>query len=357
MPVLVLMVLAATQAPVAWTDRSQWPRGVGVADFDTASRAELFAYAEALEALPDDVGEALGVRQADVKALRRWKAGREAVVLRNLRDALKSCTAVAAFCPPSAPQTLHQAAIQGTTLLDLVAPAFHGWRDEARRFHATYVREVARLALLSSRISSEVAPVAEGEDFGEALPDRTFVFTFDDGPTGVGGETDTLLAVLDGLGQHSIFFTVGDAVHARGSIARLYDDHCLASHGMKHESHVVSKRAAERLDGWHDELRRLEPSHASLRWWRPPYGQRTAAQVEALAAEGVTTMLWNIDSQDWQAPTDRARVTGRVVTLMLLWRRGVLLFHDVHPVAREVVPQVVGAVGAAVTFADCRSLR
>ncbi|MBL8920992.1 MAG: polysaccharide deacetylase family protein [Myxococcaceae bacterium] len=357
MPVLVWVVVAATQAPVAWTDRAQWPRGVGVADFDTASRAELFAYAEALDALPDEVGEALGVRQGDVKALRRWKAGREAVVVRNLRDAMKHCTAVAAFCPPLAPQTLHEAAVQGTTLLDRVAPAFHGWRDEARRFHATYVREVARLALLSSRISSEVAPVADGEDFGEAMPDKTFLLTFDDGPTGVGGETDKLLGVLAGLQQHAIFFTVGDAVHARGSIARLYDDHCLASHGLKHESHVVSKRAAERLDGWHDELRRLEPSPTSLRWWRPPYGQRTKAQVEGLADEGVTTMLWNIDSQDWQAPVERALVTGRVVTLMLLWRRGVVLFHDTLPVAREVVPRVVGAVGAAVTFSDCRTMR
>lgn len=356
MHALLLVVLTAAK-PVAWTDRANWPRGVAGADFDTASRAELFAYAEALAALRDDVGDELGVKRGDVRALTRWRAGREAVVLRNLKDATKSCSAVAQFCPPSPPQSLHEAALQATTLFERLAPVFHPWRDEARRFHATYVREAARLALLSSRISSEVAPVAEGEDFGEALPDRTFLLTFDDGPTGEGGETDKLLGVLDDLDQHAVFFTVGDAVHARGSITRLYDRHCLASHGMKHESHVTSPRTAERLDVWHDELRRLEPSHTSLRWWRPPYGQRTGAQVESLAHEGVGTMLWNIDSQDWQAPADRALVAGRVATLMLLWRRGIVLFHDVHPVAREVVPGLVRAFDSAVTFSDCRTMR
>ena len=72
---------------------------------------------------------------------------------------------------------------------------------------------------------------------------------------------------------------------------------------------------------------------------------------------GVGVMLWNIDSQDWQAPKDASLVAGRVLTLMLLWRRGVILFHDVHPTASAALPQVFDALdGGAANWLDCREL-
>lgn len=30
----------------------------------------------------------------------------------------------------------------------------------------------------------------------------------------------------------------------------------------------------------------------------------------------------------------------RLITLMLLWRRGILLFHDIHPKARTALPGI-----------------
>ena len=150
-----------------------------------------------------------------------------------------------------------------------------------------------------------------------------------------------------------MFFTVGDAVHARKTVSGLYDGHCLASHGASHQSHVTSAPVASRLDAWNAELGALQP----LRWFRPPYGQRTLAQVQALSKQNIAVMLWNIDSQDWQAPKDTTLVTGRVLTLMLLWRRGVVLFHDVHPVARGVLPGLVSQAGEAAQWVDCRGLK
>ncbi len=153
--------------------------------------------------------------------------------------------------------------------------------------------------------------------------------------------------------QHATFFTVGSAVHARRSITGLYSNQCVGSHGLTHDSLVTSPAAAGALAAWNSELASL----TSLRWFRPPYGQRTAAQVAELERSGVRVLLWNIDSQDWQAPRDSTLVTGRVLTLMLLWRHGVVLFHDVHPAAREALPTIFGALrGAGVRWVDCRTL-
>lgn len=356
MHALVLVVLTMTKPPVAWTDRAGWPSPVSTPkDFDRASRAELLVFVEALSALPGGslVAAEVGLKHGDVGALEAWKQHRRAVVLDNFQRAMSTCTGDELLCPAKEPGSFEALVTQATPMLESLPDTHRAWRTEARRFHALYVRELARLAMLSSRVSSEVALLDASEVTGERFGDRQFLLTFDDGPTGVGGETDALLPVLASQGQHAVFFTVGDAVHARKTVKGLYDGHCLASHGASHQSHVTSAPVAGKLDAWNAELGAIQNP---LRWFRPPYGQRTLAQVQALSKQGITTMLWNIDSQDWQAPKETGLVQGRVLTLMLVWRRGVVLFHDVHPVARAVLPGLVSEAGSAAQWVDCRGL-
>jgi hypothetical protein len=68
-------------------------------------------------------------------------------------------------------------------------------------------------------------------------------------------------------------------------------------------------------------------------------------------------VLWNIDSQDWQAQVTPPLAAGRVESLMLLWRRGIILFHDIRPKARLALPQLWRALeGSGVRWMDCREL-
>ena len=89
--------------------------------------------------------------------------------------------------------------------------------------------------------------------------------------------------------------------------------------------------------------------------FRPPYGQRTVELVteqERLAHAPV--MLWNIDSQDWNPKMPTERVADRVQKLMLLWRRGIVLFHDVHPKARVAIPHLASfAHAGGLSWAGC----
>jgi peptidoglycan/xylan/chitin deacetylase (PgdA/CDA1 family) len=105
-----------------------------------------------------------------------------------------------------------------------------------------------------------------------------------------------------------------------------------------------------------DLLRRTFPALADATvLWRPPYGRRTADAAKILAAKKSRVVLWNLDSQDWNPKMDPAMITDPMISLMLLWRRGILLFHDVHPKATAVVPALVRAFGAAVSWQDCHA--
>ncbi len=354
---LLMVVLAV--APVAWVDRAGWPQPVStVKDFDRASRAEVLVFVEALSSLPLEVrgnslAQEVGLKHGDLGALEAWKRSRKALLLENFRRGAASCSADDVLCPAKLPESFAALATSATPMLESLPDEYATWRTKARQFHATHVRELARLAMLSSKVSSEIARLDDAEVTGEAFGDREFLLTFDDGPTGAAGETDALLPVLKSMEQHAVFFVVGDAMHARKPEKALYDGHCVGSHGSSHQSHVTSPKVAAQLDPWNQEL---ASSMGPVRWFRPPYGQRTLAQTQALSKQGISVMLWNLDSQDWQAPKDTALVEGRVLTLMLLWRRGVVLFHDVHPVAKKTLPGLVSAVSQAVTWRDCRKL-
>ena len=68
--------------------------------------------------------------------------------------------------------------------------------------------------------------------------------------------------------------------------------------------------------------------------------------------------LWQIDSQDWSNKVGAEASGQRVLTLMLLWRRGVLLFHDVHRKAEGGLPWLLQAThGVPLQWQDCRSYR
>ena len=68
-------------------------------------------------------------------------------------------------------------------------------------------------------------------------------------------------------------------------------------------------------------------------------------------------VLWNIESHDWDDSLTPDDVRQRVMSLMLLWRRGFILFHDVHPRARVVVPQLISWLARdGITWVDCHAI-
>ena len=358
---------AAGPKEVAVADRSLWPTALRTPrDFDTASRAENLMFAQVLgdlEAHTEDLPALLGVKQVHGESVRRWLTAVKETVVQNLRAARASCaTPEELGCAGEVPTPTTLGA-QGRAFVAGLAPEYKAWRDMDARFYSLYAREQLRLAALFPSPTSEILTLAPGEITGSDWPDRQFLLTFDDGPTPAGGGTDRLVALLAKHHASGFFFVLGDSLETRlgktGPVAlqTLYQGQCVGSHGQEHKSH-------QKLATWKDSVTASRGRVESLGLagtpkvlFRPPYGQRTEELTRFLTDEGASVVLWNIDSQDWNASVAPGPTTDRVINLMLLWRRGILLFHDVHDKVHVAVPRVLDfARSAGLEWKDCKAL-
>jgi peptidoglycan/xylan/chitin deacetylase (PgdA/CDA1 family) len=131
---------------------------------------------------------------------------------------------------------------------------------------------------------------------------------------------------------------------------------CVGAHGWTHTSH-------SRRPDWKDSvtstlgLIQADMPQSYRGWFRPPYGQRRADSGAFFAANHIGVMLWNIDSQDWNRKISAEQARQRVLSLMLLWRHGVILFHDIHPKAKVAIPWLLAQTSAdGVQWVDCHAL-
>lgn len=365
---LVMAGLAQAAGPgaVASVDRSLWPDSVASpAGFDRASRAEVLSFAHALSESERDGDDTLRDRlklkhtQFDQSALDRVRTIYWRRLAANYTLASTNCMQSEPFCLGPLDETaFRKAAAAFTHALD---DRYAAWLVASQRFHRTYLDELLRLASLFQRTSSEVATYSPGELTGNELADRHFLLTFDDGPTRTGGNTDKLLDALRKQHLNATFFVLGEPLQARlqqnapGELSRTYQGMCVGSHGWQHKSHSAWPQ-------WQDSVTRsiglvrnsLPSSYVPL--FRPPYGQRRADSGAFFDAHGLRVALWNIDSQDWSSKMDADQVKQRVLTLMLLWRRGVILFHDIHAKAWAVVPWLVEQTsGTDLQWVDCHT--
>ncbi|MGN6528736.1 MAG: polysaccharide deacetylase family protein [Burkholderiaceae bacterium] len=351
-------------AVVAKADLALWPGSIATrAGFDRASRAAILVYADAL-ADAGRLSEAgmrarFGVRSVDAASTRRWMDQALAQAVANYRLAAADCAPGDWTCvaPPATPAALVAAAAGWNDALP--APR-RAWRDDFAAFARAYAGEQLRLAALFPQVTSEIDRFGEDEWNGDALPDRSFQLTFDDGPTPPGGTTEATLRMLDAAGRHAVFFLLGSGLQARAArpdaaaFVALYANQCVASHGWEHQSH-------QHWALWQDSVVRTKallaatfPRAEVMPYFRPPYGQRRADSGPFFEAQGLQVALWNLDSQDWSAHVGPSDVIDRMISLMLVRRHGVMLFHDVHPKAKEALPAIFAKVGDAVDWRDCR---
>jgi peptidoglycan-N-acetylglucosamine deacetylase len=348
---------------VARSDGSPWPEPIAsAAAFDRASRAEILVVAAALrDAAKLDAAALMRqfhIEQADTASVRKVAARLAGVLLDNYRIASAACAAGEVFCEPIADRVALSAA--GRAIAAELPEKYRAWYGDARQFATTYAAELVRLAALFPTISSEIDLFSPVEHDGFELPDRHFQLTFDDGPAARGGQTDALLKVLHEKGLHAFFFLLGEELEARlrqddaPALRQLYAGQCASLHGWKHLSHATWAEWQSSVLRTRALVQATFPEQYRPRF-RPPYGERLPDSGAFFNANGLTVALWNINSQDWNDFMTTDDVARRVATLMLLWRRGVILMHDIHPKAALAVPRLLDRYrDAGVVWEDCR---
>jgi len=362
-----LVCLGAVAAPndPATLDRTTWPEPLSSPVlFDVASRAEILTFAHALlvsEGLDENgLKERLGLKVINMDAIDKVRQRLWQRLLANYNFAQQSCDQDASFCYYVEDMaSLREQAGK----FEVADDSFYvKWAEPSAGFHRRYLDEQLRLAALSPQISSEIALLGDQEFNGEDMHDRLFMLTFDSGPTVIGSTTDWLTDYLRKQSMSATFFVLGNSLKARldkssdQALRALYKGQCVGVQGWEYRAH-------SHWQNWQDSVLRstalvkqvLPQNYVPL--FRPPYGQRRADSGAFFESQGLQVALWNIDSQDLAGSLTAEQSAHRVLTLMLLWRHGLIAFHDTQDKVRSALPWLLKAtVQSGLGWEECEAL-
>jgi peptidoglycan/xylan/chitin deacetylase (PgdA/CDA1 family) len=364
-------ILAGEPSGQVIPHRALWPDPISsAAEFDRASRAEILAFAHALaesEKLTDDaLKDQLHVDgEIDIPSIQRLRRKLWKLLAGNYVTASASCVVHDAFCPTDPnPNDLRDEAEAFSSAS--IEPRYRPWFDDAAEFQRSYLDELLKLAAVFPRFNSEVETLNDNEFAGWGLRDRHFLLSFDDGPTRGPGypeanaeDTDRTIEMVRGNRVNAVFFVMGETFQARlqessaSAMKALYSGLCVGDHGWVHKSHAIWPQWQDSIASTSSLIKETLPE-SYVPAFRPPYGQRPSDSGSFFRRLGLKVVLWNIDSRDWDDSLTADDVRQRVMSLMLLWRRGFILFHDVHPRARTAVPQLISWLAHdGITWTDC----
>ncbi|WP_116892051.1 polysaccharide deacetylase family protein [Pseudomonas syringae] len=357
---------AQAAAPVIATiDRSVWPERLETPGlFDVASRAEILAFAHELylsEKLDEEgLKQRLGLRFVNVPSLNVVRHRLWLRLLENYQNAQKSCEQDANFCVlVEDMDQLRQRAEEYQVSNDSF---YANWARPGAAFHQRYLNELLFMAALFPQTSSEIERYNSDEMSGDEMPDRTFMLNFESGPSPADGGTDWLADFMRQQKMTATFFVLGKSLQERldstsvAGVQALYRQQCVGIQGWEYRSH------SQWLD-WQDSVRRsaalvqqvLPDNFVPL--FRPPYGHRHADSGDFFRTEHLRVSLWNIDAEDDTGRLSAEQVGDRVLTLMLLWRKGTVVFHDVANKAQSALPLLLANTAQSeLIWDDCRNI-
>ncbi|MGF6557565.1 peptidoglycan/xylan/chitin deacetylase (PgdA/CDA1 family) [Pseudomonas sp. S30_BP2TU TE3576] len=360
-----LLSVAAIAAPgdVATLDRSTWPEKLGNPTlFDVASRAEILMFSSVLlasESLDEPaLAQRLGLRTINLESVNRVRQRMWQRLLASYNFAQQSCDQDASFCflVEDMPTLREQAA-----RFQVGADSYYiKWAEPSRVFHTQYLDEQLRKAALFPQTSSEVDRFGDYERTGDEMHDRLFLLSFDSAANAVPDNTAWVTEYLRKSNMSGTFFVLGKDIQARlaehsvSDLQATYSTQCIGVQGWEFRSH-------SHWQDWQDSVRRsaelvkskLPENYVPL--FRPPDGQRRSDAEVFFKTQGLQVALWDIDAQDGAGKLKGNPSAQRVLTLMLLWRHGVINFNVKQDGVKTALPWLVTQTApVGIGWEDCQ---
>ncbi len=159
--------------------------------------------------------------------------------------------------------------------------------------------------------------------------------TFDDGPS---GNTPALLNALRQNGLRATMFNTGQNAAANpGQVAaQVSAGMWVGNHSYTHP-HLTQLGAAQ----IESEISRTQQAIARAgggtpRLFRPPYGETNSTVLSVLSRYGLTQIIWDVDSQDWNG----ASVDAIVAATARLTNGQIILMHDWSANSLAAIPRI-----------------
>lgn len=142
------------------------------------------------------------------------------------------------------------------------------------------------------------------------LPPYSVVLTFDDGPNGVDGITDSLLNVLEKHNVEAHFSLIGENVAGNYEVVKrmLRDGHDIVNHGYDDQLTLFKSRAkiSSGMQKWHEQITSaLDTTMFTCRHFRPSYGIYRPALKKLLSEKGLKILPITFYAYDAQVKPDR----------------------------------------------------
>lgn len=184
------------------------------------------------------------------------------------------------------------------------------------------------------RSAFKIQPSAgsDGNISGGTFPANTWALTYDDGPHPQ--YTPMVLANLAELKKHASFMWLAeclinnpklpDVARAAGMPT---NDHSWTHENLDKANSVDLNKEITLSSEKDTDFYGQRP-----RFFRLPYGAGLSNKTvrKLIADNGMIHVFWNVDSLDWQ-DKEPTSILARVQKEMALEKRGIILFHDIHP--------------------------
>ena len=154
---------------------------------------------------------------------------------------------------------------------------------------------------------------------------KRIALSFDDGPHPT--LTPHILNILDKYNITATFFMIGCNVENYPDVAKaVYQrGHEIGNHTFSHPHMKSLTQEMLRNEVLKTEQILKQNGISRPKLFRPPEGFRSTEQVNTLRSLGYQTIIWSLDTHDWQG-----RAAGEIVSSVLSGVQGgdILLFHD-----------------------------
>jgi peptidoglycan/xylan/chitin deacetylase (PgdA/CDA1 family) len=199
-------------------------------------------------------------------------------------------------------------------------------------------RTLIAVAALAMTVTAGAAAVTLAPTPSSAAACNGYVaLTFDDGPNPA--TTNSLLNALRSAGARATMFNTGQNAQNNGALVRAQRDAGMwvENHSWSHPNmtQLSQSQMASEISRTQQVIQQL--TGTTPRLFRPPYGATNATLRAVQAQYGLTEVIWDVDSQDWNGASTAAIVqaAGR------LQAGGVILMHDNYQTTIQAIPQIV----------------
>ncbi|RNF39862.1 polysaccharide deacetylase family protein [Planococcus salinus] len=169
--------------------------------------------------------------------------------------------------------------------------------------------------------------------------EKSVVLTFDDGPSKL------LPRFLDVLQQHgvpAVFFWETRLLHPDRPWKRVLEEgHQLGTHATKHVN-LTKLTHEQQYNELKNSQQRIETiTGATVKLFRPPFGQFNDDTLQAAKRLGMTTVMWKVAPIDWELKESPEQIVANTVSH--LEDGAIILLHEIRPTL-GILPQLIEAI-------------